>query len=112
MKKIIFATTLSISAMFAFDVGGALKSVGASALSGNTEPASLLKGAAGSAITPDALGGQLANAVKSTGGDTGSTTMDKAKELCSQASMLKTFTNFGGDLMTKAIDICSEQVAK
>ncbi len=112
MKKIIFVSALTLSSMFAFDVGGALKSVGTSALSGNTDTTSLVGAAAGSAITPDALGGQLANAVKSTAGNTGSTTMDKAKELCTQASMLKTFTNFGGDLMTKAISVCSEQVAK
>lgn len=108
MKKIVLATALSISAMFAFDVGGALKNAGTAALNGNTDPASLAKTAAGSAITPDALGGQLANAVKST--NTGTTSVDKAKELCTQASTVQSFANIQSDIVTKAISICSQKV--
>ena len=43
MKKIILTTALSICSLLAFDVGGAMKNVGTSALNGNTDTSSLTK---------------------------------------------------------------------
>ena len=113
MKKIVLATALSICSLLAFDMGGALKNVGTnvgtSALSGNTDKASLAKTAGESlGITPDALGSQLASSVKST--NTAVSSMDKAKELCTQASTVQSFANISSDIVTKAIAICSEKV--
>ena len=70
MKKIILATALSISALLAFDVGGALKNagtnVGTAALNGNTDTKSLTKTAGESlGVTPEALRNKLATTVKS-----------------------------------------------
>lgn len=65
---------------FAFDVGGAMKNVGTSALNGNTDKSSLAKTAGESlGLTPEALGTQLANSVKSN--NTAVTSVDKAKRV-------------------------------
>ena len=109
MKKIVLATALSISVLLAFDVNGALKNVGTSALNGNTDKESLTKVAGESlGLTPDALGEKLATAVKSN--NTAVASMGKAKELCSQASAVQSFANINSDIVTKAIAICSEKV--
>ena len=109
MKKIILASALCVCSLLAFDIGGALKNVGTSALNGNTDKTSLTKTAGESlGLTPEALGSQLANSVKSTNGAVASA--DKAKELCSQASTVQSFANLSSDIVTKAIAICSEKV--
>jgi hypothetical protein len=109
MKKIILATALSIGSLLAFDVGGAIKNVGTSALNGNTDSSSLTKTAGESlGLTPEALGGQLANSVKST--NTAVSSINKAKELCTQASTVQSFANISNDIVTKAIAICGEKV--
>jgi hypothetical protein len=109
MKKIVLATALSICSLLAFDVGGAIKNVGTSALNGNTDKSSLTKTAGESlGLTPEALGGQLANSVKSN--NTTVTSVDKAKELCTQASTVQSFANISSDIVTKAIAICGEKV--
>lgn len=113
MKKIILATALSISALLAFDVGGALKNagtnVGTAALNGNTDTKSLTKTAADSVgVTPEALGGKLANTVKSN--NTTVSSMDKAKSLCTQASAVQSVANLSSDLVKQAISVCSEKV--
>jgi len=109
MKKIILATALSISALLAFDVNGALKNVGTSAINGDTDAKSLTKTAGESmGLTPEALGGQLAKSVKSNTPTVSSPS--KAKELCTQASTVQSFANFSNDLVTKAIAICGENV--
>jgi isochorismate synthase EntC len=109
MKKIILATALSISALLAFDVAGALKNVGTAALNGDTDAKSLTKTAGESlGLTPEALGEKLATTVKSN--NTAISTMDKAKSLCDQASSVQSFVNLDAELVTKAIAICSEHV--
>ncbi len=109
MKKIVSITLLSICSLFAFDVGGAMKNVGTSALNGNTDKSSLAKTAGESlGLTPEALGTQLANSVKSN--NTTVTSVDKAKELCTQASTVQSFANISSDIVTKAIAICGEKV--
>ncbi len=109
MRKIVLAASLSICTLFAFDIGGAVKNVGTSALNGNTDKTSLTKTAGESlGLTPEALGSQLASSVKST--NTAVSSIDKAKELCSQASTVQSFANISNDIVTKAISICSEKV--
>ena len=115
MKKIVLLTALSIASVFAFDVNGALKNVctnvGTAALSGNTDTKSLTKVAGESAgITPDALGEKLATTVKSN--NTTVTSMDKANELCTQASTIQSFANFDSQLVKQAIGVCSQNVMK
>lgn len=111
MKKIILATALSISALLAFDMGGALKNVGTSALNGNTDSKSLTKTAGDSlGLTPDALGDKLASTVKSN--NTTVSSMDKAKELCTQASSVQSFANIDSSIVKQAISACSEKVMK
>ena len=109
MKKIILVTALSICSLLAFDVGGALKSVGTSALNGNTDTKSLTKVAGESAgLTPQALGGKLASSVKSANPVV--TSKSKAEELCSQASTVQSFANLENSLVKQAISICTENV--
>jgi hypothetical protein len=109
MKKIILATALSISALLAFDVGGALKNVGTSALNGNTDTKSLTKTAGESlGLTPDALGDKLATTVKSN--NTAVSSMDKAKELCEKASSIQSYANIDSSIVKQAITVCSEKV--
>ncbi|MGE0051378.1 MAG: hypothetical protein AB7S49_07605 [Arcobacter sp.] len=113
MKKIILATALSISALLAFDIGGALKNAGTAtgtaALNGDTDVKSLSKTAAESAgLTSEALGEKLATAVKSN--NTAVSSMDKAKELCTQASQIQSFANISSDIVKKAITVCTEKV--
>ncbi len=111
MKKIILTTALSICSLLAFDVGGAMKNVGTSALNGNTDTSSLTKTAGDSlGLTPEALGGKLATTVKSN--NTAITSVNKANELCTQASTVQSYANLSNDLVTKAIAICSQQVLK
>ena len=104
-----------ISALFAFDMGGALKNagtnVGTAALNGNTDTSSLTKTAGDSlGLTPEALGGKLATSVKSSNAVVSSAS--KANELCTQASTIQSYANLSNDLVTKAIAICSQQVLK
>ena len=88
-----------------------LTNVGTAALSGNTDTKSLTKVAGESAgITPDALGEKLATTVKSN--NTTVTSMDKANELCTQASTIQSFANFDSQLVKQAIGICSQNVMK
>ena len=109
MKKIILATALSISALLAFDVAGALKNVGTAALNGDTDAKSLTKTAGESlGLTPEALGEKLATTVKSN--NTAVSSMDKAKELCSQASTVQSIANIDSTIVKEAIAICSEKV--
>ncbi|MCT7909271.1 hypothetical protein N5915_06825 [Arcobacter lacus] len=109
MKKIIFVTALSVSALLAFDIGGALKNAGTAALNGDTDAKSLTKTATESAgLTSDALGEKLATAVKSN--NTAVSSMDKAKELCTQASTVQSIANISSDIVTKAITVCTEKV--
>ena len=109
MKKIVLATALCVCSLLAFDMGGALKNVGTSALNGNTDKTSLAKTAGESlGLTPEALGSQLASSVKST--NTAVSSVDKAKELCTQASTVQSFANISNDIVTKAIAICGEKV--
>lgn len=110
MKKIVLTLAICTSAMFAFDMGGALKNVGTSALNGKTDSTSLTNAAVGSAVTPEALGGQLANTVKAT--NSGTTTPDKAKDLCTQASSVQSMANINSDLLKQAISICTQNVSK
>lgn len=109
MKKVILATALSISAVFAFDVNGALKNVGTSALNGNTDTKSLTKTAGESlGLTPQALGNKLSSSVKST--NTAVTSKSKAEELCSQASTVQSFANIENSIVKQAISICTQNV--
>ena len=113
MKKIIIASVISISALFAFDMGGALKNagtnVGTAALNGNTDTKSLTKTAGESlGVTPEALGNKLATTVKSN--NTTVSSMDKAKDLCTQASAVQSVANLSSDLVKQAISICSDKV--
>ena len=113
MKKIILASALSVCTLLAFDIGGALKNAGTAAgtaaLNGDTDVKSLSKTAAGSAgLTSEALGEKLATTVKSN--NTAVSSMDKAKELCSQASTVQSIANIDSSIVKEAIAICSEKV--
>jgi hypothetical protein len=110
MKKIVLITALSICSLLAFDVGGAMKNVGTSALNGNTDTSSLTTAGDSLGLTPEALGGKLATTVKSN--NTAVTSVNKANELCTQASTVQSYANLSNDLVTKAIAICSQIVLK
>lgn len=89
MKKIIFTTLLSISSIFAFDIGAVTKTVGAA-----------------TGITAESIGGQLADMVKAKA----PATAEQAKSYCVQASTYKSFVGIADDgMMAKAIDICAEK---
>lgn len=108
MRKIVFIGFVTISTLFAFDIGGALKNVGNSALNGNTDKSSLIQAATGISITPESLGEQLAEVVKSNKPE--NLDVNKAKELCTQTSTLKIFAASSSDILDKAITVCSEKV--
>ena len=92
MKKIIFTTLLSISSIFAFDIGAVTKTVGAA-----------------TGITAESIGGQLADMVKAKA----PATAEQAKSYCVQASTYKSFVGIADDgMMAKAIDICAEKSSK
>ena len=89
MKKIVFTTLLSISSIFAFDIGSVTKTVGAA-----------------TGITVESLGGQLADMVKAKA----PATAEQAKSYCVQASTYKSFVGIADDgMMAKAIDVCAEK---
>jgi len=113
MKKIILISALSICSMFAFDIGGALKNAGTAAgtaaLNGNTDTKSLTNAAAQSAgLTSESLGEKLASTVKSS--NTAVSSMDKAKDLCTQASTVQSIANIDSSIVKEAITICSQKV--
>ena len=92
MKKIIFTTLLSISSIFAFDLGSVTKTVGAA-----------------TGITAESIGGQLADMVKAKA----PATAEQAKSYCVQASTYKSFVGITDDgMMAKAIDICAEKASE
>ena len=68
----------------------------------------MIQAATGNALSPEALGQQLAEVVKSNKPE--NLNADKAKELCSQASTVQSLANLSSDIVTKAIAICSEKV--
>jgi len=89
MKKIILASALTITTIFAFDIASTAKTVG---------------GAMG--ITAESIGTKLAAMVK----EKAPATAAQAKTYCTQASTYKSFVGIADDgMMAKAIDICAEK---
>jgi len=89
MKKIILASAITISTMFAFDISSAASTVGSSL-----------------GITAESIGTKLADIVKEKAPETAA----QAKTYCTQASTYKSFVGIADDgMMAKAIDICAEK---
>ena len=92
MKKIVFTTLLSISSIFAFDIGSVTKTVGAA-----------------TGITAESIGTQLADMAKAKAPETAA----QAKSYCTQASTYKSFVGIADDgMMAKAIDICADKASE
>ena len=70
MKKIVFTSLLTLSSVFAFDIAGTAKTLGAA-----------------TGITADSIGAQLADIVKAKAPATAA----QAKTYCTQASTYKSF---------------------
>ena len=89
MKKIILASAITISTMFALDITSAATTVGSSL-----------------GITAESIGTKLADIVKEKAPETAA----QAKVYCTQASTYKSFVGIADDgMMAKAIDICAEK---
>ena len=89
MKKIILASALTISTMFAFDVSSSLGTVGKAM-----------------GITAESIGAKLTDIVKAKSPSTAA----QAKMYCTQASTYKSFVGIAEDgMMAKAIDICAQK---
>jgi len=89
MKKIILASTITVSIIFAFDLSSVTKTVGEA-----------------TGITAESIGTKLADIVKEKSPETA----EQAKTYCTQASTYKSFVGIADDgMMAKAIDICAEK---
>ena len=89
MKKIILASALTLSTVFAFDIASTATTVGSSL-----------------GITAESIGTKLADIVKEKAPETAA----QAKSYCIQASTYKSFVGIADDgMMAKAIDICAEK---